>query len=334
MTKRILPIFLLFALVLNACSISSASTPAPVQPAPVDQVPASTPVSEYGVLARTYLVALTDLGPRVAGTEKEAQAAQYISDTFAQMGYSAELQSFSEPDGEGMVIDSANVIATKTGSSAQEIIVGAHYDSADMGLGADDNATGVAVMLEAAELVKNISTPYTIRFIAFGAEEPGLLGSYAYRDQMSQADFENTIAMINLDSVVVGDIAYIYSDEGSQTAIRDWALEWAFGNGFDLQTIQNVDLTDEDGYGSSDYSAFREVGIPYMYFETTNWTLGNLDGYTQVDPQYGENGIIRHTQYDTLQYLDTTFPGRVDKNLKLYVTLLYNILSQYEAPAQ
>ena len=332
--KRILPLLLLLALALNACSASIARTPVATSPV-VTQIPVSTPTISYGVIARGHMKVLTDIGPRVAGTEAEAKAAKYISDAFDGMGYAAELQSFSATDDQGESVDSANVVAVKTGKSDQEIIVGAHYDSTESSLGADDNASGVAVMLEAAELVKNVSTPFTIRFVAFGAEEAGLLGSYAYLNQMSQTELDNTIAMINLDSVVAGDVAYIYSDEGQPAAVRDWALEWAFGNGYDLQTIRNVDLTDPDGGGgSSDYAAFRDAGIPFAYFETTNWTLGGQDGYTQVDPQYGDQGEIRHTEYDTLEYLDANFPDRVDQHLKLYVDLLYHILTQYDGTSQ
>jgi len=284
-------------------------------------------------LARNYLKALTDFGPRLAGSPVEAQAAQYIADVFSGFAYQTEQWTFTAADDSGQLITSANVVAVKSGRSTQELIVGAHYDSGGDGTGADDNASGVAVMLEAAELVKNASTPYTIRFIAFGAEEAGLLGSYAYLDQMSQSDLENTVAMINLDSVSAGDVAYVYGDE-RQSALRDWTLEWAFGNGYDLQTIRNVDLTEEDGNGTSDYAAFHDAGIPFLYFEATNWSLGDQDGYTQVDPQFGDHGKIWHTRYDTLEYLDTTFPGRVDQHLDLFVNVLYNILTQYEAPTQ
>jgi alkaline phosphatase isozyme conversion protein len=333
MMKRILPLFLLLALVLNACNIPVVSAPTATSPV-VTQIPVSTPVISYGAIARDYVKTLTDMGPRVAGTDQEAQAAEAIADVFAGFGYPTETQPFTETDDNGGTIDSANVVAVKSGKSAQEIIVGAHYDSADVGLGADDNASGVAVMLEAAELVKNVPTPYTIRFIAFGAEEAGLLGSYAYLNQMSQAEFENTIAMINLDSLAAGDITYVYSDEGQQAALRDWMLEWAFGNGLDLQTIHNVDLSEDDGGGVSDYAAFRDAGIPFVYFEATNWTLGDQDGYTQVDPQYGDKGKIWHTGDDTLEYLDTHFPGRVDQHLDLFVTVLFNILTQYEGSVQ
>ena len=164
-------------------------------------------------------------------------------------------------------------------------------------------------MLEVAKLVQNAPTPYTIRFIAFGAGESGLLGSYAYLNQMSQEEFENIIAMIDLDSLIAGDIAYVYSDEGQQSVVRDWALEWAIGNGFNLQTIRDVDLTDPaSGKGSSDYAPFRDAGIPYAYFHTANWNLGDKKGQTQVDPRFGENGVIRHTQYDTLDISGCNFP--------------------------
>ena len=151
---------------------------------------------------------------------------------------------------------------------------------------------------------------------------------------MSQDQFQNIIVMIDLDSLVAGDVAYVYSDEG-QSTVRDWALEWALGNGFDLQTIRNVSLTypDNNGIGSSDYSPFQAVGIPYIYFDSTDWTLGDKKGTTQVDARYGENGVIRHTKDDTLAYLDATFPGRVDQHLNLFISVLYNLLTQYEAPA-
>ncbi len=268
----------------------------------------------------------------MAGSEGETKTAQYIEAVFKAIGYSPETQTFTAEAGKTS-ITSANVVAIKKGSSSQELIVGAHYDSGAAGEGADDNASGVAVMLETAKLVQNVQTPYTIRFIAFGAEESGLLGSYAYLNQMSQEQFENTIAMIDLDSLIAGDNAYVYSDEGQQSIVRDWALEWAPGNGLNLQTVPNADLADPaTGKGSSDYAPFKDAGIPYAFFQTTDWTLGDKKGHTQVDPRYGDSGVIRNTQYDTLTYLDATFPGRVDDHLNLFISILYNLLTQFEAP--
>jgi alkaline phosphatase isozyme conversion protein len=333
--KRILPIFLLLALLLNGCS-GLKGTPAPQAAAAGNSAVASlaplgTPTAKYGDIARALMGDLVSLGTRAAGSDGETKAAQYIVSVFKAIGYAPETQPFTAPSGDKSVT-SANVVAVKTGTSSQEIIVGAHYDTTDAGPGADDNASGVAVMLEVAKLVQAAQTPYTIRFIAFGAGESGSLGSFAYLNQMSQDEFQNVIVMIDLDSLVAGDIAYAYSDEG-QSAVRDWSLEWALGNGFDLQTIRDVSLAfpDNNGIGSSDYAPFQAAGISYVYFNSTDWSLGDKKGATQVNPQYGENGVIRNTKYDTLTYLDSSFPGRVNQRLDLFVSVLYNLLTQYEA---
>lgn len=332
--KRFLPFLLLLALVLNGCGAGKV-TPAPVLKPVATLVPLGTPAPKYGSeVARPLINDFINIGPRVAGSATETQAAQYILSVFTALGYSPENQPFTAEAGN-QTITSANVVAVKHGDSAQEILVGAHYDSSAAGPGADDNASGVAVMLEVAKLVQNISTPYTIRFIAFGAEESGLLGSYAYLNQMSQEEFENTIAMLNLDSLAAGDVAYVFSDEGQLAVVRDWSLEWALGNGLDLQTLKNADLTDPaSGKGSSDYAPFKDAGIPFAYFATTNLTLGDKKGSTQVDAKYGERGVIHNTKYDTLAYLDATFPGRVDTHLDLFISVLINLLTKYEAPIQ
>ena len=331
--KRILPIFLLLAIVLNGCNAIGVTTQSVPNPVVATMVPLGTPAAKFGVeIARPLIKDFTNIGQRVAGSERESQTAQYIFDVFQAIGYSPEMQPFTGTAGN-TPISSSNVVALKKGVSSQEIIVGAHYDSVAGALGADDNASGVAVMLEGAKLVQSASTPYTIRFIAFGAGESDLMGAYAYLNQMSQEEFENIIAMIDLNSLIAGDIAYALSDESQQSVVRDWALEWATGNGLNLQTIREVDLTDPvSGKGFSDYAPFRDVGIPYVYFTTTNWNLGDKKGQTQVDPQYGNQGVIRHTEYDTLAYLDSTFPGRVNDHLNLFISILYNLLTQFEAP--
>jgi alkaline phosphatase isozyme conversion protein len=347
-TKLILFITVLFLL---SCSLPApaATVPAATQPAVVDppqvsteallvtppptveQIPPTivpTPENNFGQIARAHMEALTAIGARYPGTANERLAAQYIMETFTKLGYSPQKKIFAAWDEDDYEFQSANVWAIKQGDSPQEIIIGAHYDSGNESLGADDNASGVGVLLEVAEQIADLETPYTIRFIAFGSEENDLDGSYFYVARMSQAEVDNTLAMINLDTLASGDFTYVYSDEGEDAFLRDWVLEWAGINSTSLQTIPNVDLTD-DGY-VADYGAFKDRGIPYIYFEATNWTLGDQDGYTQVDPQYGDNGHIWHTQYDNLEYIDTTFPGRVDEHLKIFVSALVAIFTEFQ----
>jgi alkaline phosphatase isozyme conversion protein len=345
--KRILPLFLLFSLIAGACAplsmIPAAATEAPppttypshtqvpVQPTadqPAITQSAAGTLNTYGQIARQHIAALTDIGARWSGTTEEADAREYIVKAFAGMGYQPEVQPFTAVGDDGTSTNSANVVAVKPGASSQVIVVGAHYDSSDESLGADDNTSSVGALLEAAALVKNESTPYTIDFVTFGAEEAGLLGSYAYVSALTSSEARNIILFINMDSISAGDITYVYSPENNSGA-RDWAISWAGANGFDLQTIHNVDLSDQ-GDPTADYAAFDEAGIPWIYFEATNWSLGDQDGYTQVDPQYGDQGAIIHTRYDNLQYLDQTFPGRVDQHMNLYVNVLHHILTAYQ----
>jgi alkaline phosphatase isozyme conversion protein len=318
--------------VVDMTTVSATAEPALIPT--VEQIPATAlpiPESDFGKLARGYMEVLIDIGPRLPGSPKEQEAAQYIAETFKRLGYSPQTQSFSAADEDGYEFTSANVIAVKRGDSKKEIIIGAHYDSGNESLGADDNASGVAIMLEVAEQLADVQTPYTIRFIAFGSEENDLDGSYFYTALMKQADVDNTISMINLDSLSAGDNTYVYSGEGKDAFLRDWVLGWAGDNGVPLQTIPNVDLTDGGEY-VADYGAFKDRGIPFTYFEATNWSMGAKDGWTQVDPQYGDEGYIWHTQYDNLVYLDETFPGRVDEHLKIFVSALVAICTKFTLP--
>ena len=51
-----------------------------------------------------------------------------------------------------------------------------------------------------------------------------------------------------------------------------------------------------------------------------------------MDPQYGEDGYIWHTRFDTLDYIDQTFPGRADQRLELFSRLLYRTLTEFTEP--
>jgi hypothetical protein len=344
--RRFVTIVVLSILVLVSCT---PATPSPTAipntiPAPETSVAATsspgpditrtpTPdLSVYGSLALAHMTSISNgIGPRPAGTDKEAQTVQYLVRVFEKMRYPSQVQPFTVTV-DSNTIQSANIIAVKQGLSSQEIIVGAHYDSVKVGQGADDNASAVGVILEVADRIKDKETPYSIRFILFGAEEAGLQGSTYYVSRMTEEQKQNTIAMINLDSVSAGDIAYIYGDQGAKGVIRDWALDYAAKNDLRLQTQAGENPKYPAGTTGdwSDHAPFKEAGIPYTYLESTNWTLGDQDGYTQVDPQYGEDGEIWHTKYDTLEYIDATFPGRVQERLALYVKILEAILTQFK----
>ncbi len=288
---------------------------------------------EFGTSARTYLEVLAgDIGDRLSGSGNETSAADYIKGKFEEFGYTTQSQWFTAYDDyEGTSFGSSNIIAIKKGLSDQQIIIGAHYDSVDDdgSQGADDNASGVAVLLEVAQWAVAVQTPYTIVFAAFGAEEQGLWGSANYVDELSRGELKNIIGMVNLDSLIAGDKTYVYGNEGPGS-MRDWLLEDAQKKGFIVEGKTDEDMYNEDGTPCecSDYDAFEKSNIPFAYFEATNWDLSS-DGMVQVDPKYGVDGEIRHTEYDTVEYIDETFPGRIDAHLNTFVTLLYDLITQY-----
>lgn len=304
----------------SALSVHSASLP---------EVDKTTGSSIYG-----HLYQLSgNIGTRLAGTVKETEAKDYIVGALEDAGYSPVVQSFTYVRKDSTEVNSNNVIAIKNGRSEKQIIVGAHYDSVNTD-GASDNASGVAVMLGTAEMLANITTDYTIKFVAFGAEEAGLRGSRYYASQMTETEIANTIAMINLDTVLVGDKMYAYGDLGENGWVRDQALSLA--NLLNLNVITQQGLNPDFPAGTtgdwSDHAPFKNLGLPYLYFESTNWDLQYEDGSYSEGEQETEEYEIMHTERDNLSFLHENFPGRIEDRLYTYTTLLSNLLVQINPP--
>jgi hypothetical protein len=95
-----------------------------------------------------------------------------------------------------------NVIATKTGSvdPTRTFILCAHYDAVPPAPGADDNASGTAAVLEAARILAEVQTDYTILFALWDSEEIGLVGSEIFA-AMAYDDYPNLDRVLNLDMI-------------------------------------------------------------------------------------------------------------------------------------
>ncbi len=183
---RSLVLLLLTAVLLLAMAVAAplAAAASTLPPVPAD----------IGESAYTYVDALSRItNPdgsytgllRVAGTEGEYDAALKVAGWFTGAGYLPALQPFTYTR-DGAAYASQNVVAwrpadvkgaKKKAKTTPLVIVGAHYDAVKAGQGADDNASGVGVMLELAERVASCKLPYDLVFVAFGAEEVGLIGS-------------------------------------------------------------------------------------------------------------------------------------------------------------
>jgi len=205
---------------------------------------------------------------------------------------------------------SFNVVGILPGSDpklkGETIVIGAHYDHLGMGgegsgslsarpgihHGADDNASGVAGLLELARMLtsQNPKTRRTIVFIAFSGEEEGLIGSNYYVNHPI-VPLANTVAMINMDMIgrlkseklIIGGVgtAQEWKDE-----IKDAQAFISAPRGVDARIGNHIvgrgdsfpppfDLTlNEDGYGPSDHSSFYAKQVPVLFF----WT-GNHEDY-------------------------------------------------------
>ncbi len=226
---------------------------------------------------------------RMTGTPPEMLSADYLRQQFAQMGYQSDVRSFNT---RYIYTDSnqrknwhnatgSTVIAAHEGKVRQQIIIMAHLDTyapqSDKDVennlggltlqGIDDNAMGLGVLLELAEHLQNVPTRYGIRFIATSGEEEGRLGAQNLLQRMSEAEKKNTLLVINLDNLVVGDKLYFNSGRRTPASVRkltrDRALAIARSKGIAAYT--NPGLNPDYPKGTSccnDASVFDNAGIP------------------------------------------------------------------------
>ncbi|HPG92207.1 MAG TPA: M28 family peptidase [Clostridia bacterium] len=275
---------------------------------------------------------VTDCPKRVSGSDGEIAAAEYIEDKFLEMGYQTEWQEFSFTS-ESSTINSQNIVARLSATdSLGQIIIGAHYDNVEGNSGANDNASGVAVMLDLAQKIADLNLNYDIVFVAFGSEENGYYGSSHYVANMSESEKQNTLLMINIDSVAVGDNLYFFGEDKA-TALNDGLVEIANSLGYSQKTYAKPISKDlniiyyvgnipyyHTGY-ASDNVAFRLAGIPTEF--VFSGTFDNYGGYTQSEDTVFWN---MHTSNDTLSSLNN-FGEKAKENMQIVSDTLFNLLT-------
>ncbi|NUM35145.1 MAG: M20/M25/M40 family metallo-hydrolase [Candidatus Brocadiae bacterium] len=219
---------------------------------------------------------------RAIGTKELDAVASYIADFFQKSGLSPfQGKDFFQTWEQEIPVYGkqklANILGIAPGQnktlSRSCIIVGAHYDHLGMGEvgskpvyagkahpGADDNASGIAVMLDCAEYFAKNPQKRSILFVAFTAEESGYIGSRAFLHTLSPAEKSQIFAMINLDTI--GRL----QDQPLLVLACNSAKEWPhIFRGCSFQTGIPV-LPIENNQGSSDQIPFLEEGIPAVQF--------------------------------------------------------------------
>nr|WP_260678997.1 autotransporter domain-containing protein [Pseudomonas mendocina] len=243
---------------------------------------------QYGEYAGvTVDTLINDYPGRYRGTANFAGATDWMEQRLSAAGYNTSRQDFTWAGNRS----SQNVIVEASGVTGRNLVVGAHFDTffgRPTLQGLDDNASGAGVLTEIARNLAGLSFEDGVTFIGFGAEEEGLRGSRAYVAALDAEARANLIGMINIDSLVTGDMMYAHAGSDSTAApelasLREHTLRIAEELGIDLHTNPGLNPGYPAGTGCcSDGESFENLGIPVLFVEATNWDIGALDGYDQT----------------------------------------------------
>ena len=229
---------------------------------------------------------------RQTGTKGEKEAAEYLAKRFKELGLEPKgtdgyFQDFTFKPKTGphqevkytdanadSTITGRNILAYLDNNASQTIIVGAHYDHLGYGSegslyrgedkqihnGADDNASGVAVMLNLAGKLKKTNNSNNYLFMAFSGEEMGLLGSN-YFVKNATIDIDSVNYMLNMD--MVGRLK-----QDSTLAVYGVGTTPIFKQVINASNNRFKLIEKESGVGPSDHTSFYLSDIPVLHFFT------------------------------------------------------------------
>jgi hypothetical protein len=245
-----------------------------------------TPVfSSERMLKTVQYLASEELAGRGPGSDGNNKAAEFIAGKFKSAGLlpgsddGSYFQTWNEVvDASGNKAPVKNIIGIIPGTNPnlkdESVIVCAHYDHLGLGWpgankgnegkihpGADDNASGVAVIVELAELLgKTLKPQRTIIFIAFASEESGLLGSKYYVQNTKRFPAKKVIGVLNFDTVgrLGNNKLFVL---GASTA-REW--RFIFMGASYVTGVETEMVTQE--LDASDQRSFLEIGVPGVQF--------------------------------------------------------------------
>lgn len=241
----------------------------------------SITISPTNVEKHISYLASDELKGRGTGTKDEQKAAQYIATFFNDLGLQPKgTNGFEQPFKANLdtvhVLDARNVVGYLDNGAARTIVIGAHYDHLGEGYqrgsldqdakgkihnGADDNASGVAGVLELARYyAKNgIKESHNFLFICFSAEELGLLGSKFYANNPT-IDLTKVNCMLNFD--MIGRF-----DPTKPITVGGWGTSPTWGQVIPpvMQREKMAFKIDSSGAGASDHTSFYTKKSPSFF---------------------------------------------------------------------
>ncbi len=305
--------FLALTLFMSACTSPAHTAPKPealivalpVQASEVREAFAKRNL--MGHLEALQKIADQEGGNRAAGTSGYEASARYVEDQLRAAGYNPVRQVFTYED-EDLEADrqTFNILADTAGSADHTVVVGGHLDSVPESPGINDNASGVAAMLETARWMAEtgVEPKNRVRFAFWGAEEVNLLGSQHYVDELSATEKSKTAVNINIDMAASPNgVRFVHDGDGStfgeagppgSTGLESVLFDY-FG--------KNSLAADPTGFiGDSDYDPFFQAGIA-----TGGLFAGDVGTKTAEEVQkYGgtaneDHDRCYHERCDTIQ---------------------------------
>jgi len=249
-------------------------------------------IKEVSMKDDVFVLADDNLLGRETGTEGEKMAAEYIAKRLAELdldpkGTDGYFQKFTfkpsvspheqakttDSIGDG-IVTGINVVGYLDNKAETTVVIGAHYDHLGMGgtgslhregeaihNGADDNASGVALMLALAKQLQGVNTNNNYIFIGFSGEEMGLLGS-AYFAKNATIDINTVSYMINMD--MVGRL-----NKENTIAVHGVGTSPIFKQTLFANNDLGLTIAEHDsGVGPSDHTSFYLADIPVLHFFT------------------------------------------------------------------
>lgn len=229
-----------------------------------------------GTALRAVRVLAGRVGPREATSPAYAEAADWVQGELERLGWTVRRQRFDVPAGNSWGVPvgagrSVNLVATRREAREGDpwLLVGAHLDTVPQAPGAEDNASGVGVLLAIAEATAWRLTRLPVTLVAFGAEEPRgptdddhHYGSRAYVATLSDRERRSLRGMVSLDRVGVGAVVPVGSP-GAADPLR--------GELEDAARRAGVPVAPETFQRSSDHWSFARDGLPGVRLGGTSY---------------------------------------------------------------
>jgi Zn-dependent M28 family amino/carboxypeptidase len=237
-----------------------------------------------------------DIGPREATSASYRRAAGFVEQRLERFGYRVRRTSVPVPAGNSWGVPvragrSVNVIAEPPGFNPRlpHVVVGAHLDTVPQAPGAEDNASGVAVLLELARLTSRQPPVLPVKFVAFGAEEPRGAGDALHHfgsrrevASLKAAERRAVRAMVSLDRVGVaaGYVAVCTATDAARDLQR--AVRRA-GISIDVPTRACSNQTsDHWSYVKAGIEGVRVGGVAYVGYHSAR-DVPSVVSHRQLD---------------------------------------------------